>query len=82
MTRKVVFVRWSDAHHASGWTRDTPDNKPTPCVTVGIILAEDEEAVTVCCSISEEDDPQHCGQMTIPKVCIVSMIEIDGARLY
>jgi len=66
----VVFIEWLDSHERPGWTTEPPIAKPLVCFTVGFLVAETAEVVVVSGSITDEDERQRCGDMTIPKKVI------------
>lgn len=72
---KAVYIRWIDSSSMIGdgiWTdRDqiNPDNlKPEICETIGWLMHETEDFVTIASSVCKN---QVHGHMCIPKVAIV-----------
>ena len=73
---RLVAVEWVDSHISSGWTCEKVDAQPQTCVSVGWVLAESKEALSVSPHISIEDEPQRNGTMTIPKCSIKRMADL------
>ena len=68
---KLVLVEWLDSHITPTWTRDAPQTTAQKCRTVGWLVHDGKDAKTLAASVTEEDDPQRCCQMTIPTAAIV-----------
>jgi hypothetical protein len=70
-------IEWVDSSGAGHW-KTLPQSKPpslTRCISVGWVIGETKECVEIASTWSPEDDTtdeQCCGDMTIPKVAIVS----------
>jgi hypothetical protein len=74
----LLFVEWEDHAGSDGWTalddaiRSNDDS--TLCQTVGWLIAENRERITVASSIGPANDvkpkPDCAGQMTIAKALI------------
>jgi hypothetical protein len=75
--RKLVLIEWYDSHYISGWHREVPNTEPLLCRSVGWIVYDGEEAVTIAAHITEEDDPQRSGEMTIPTRAIVRRVTLE-----
>ena len=69
----VVWVVWEDSHQRGGWTVDDPQCHPLKCKSVGFLVSENADAVTLSANISIEDNQQRCGDMTIPRRAILKM---------
>jgi hypothetical protein len=67
---RLVMIEWLDSHHGSGWTTDTIVAKPLLCRSVGFLVAESESAKVLSANITDEENSQHCGDITIPQCCI------------
>lgn len=67
--RRLVEVWWLDSHGRDGWTKygDPVDPRAAACKTVGYVLDETDEFLTVASSIG---DDQFCQEMSIPKGCV------------
>jgi hypothetical protein len=65
---KVVEIDWEDSCSQYGWADKKRVDKPTmTCKSVGILIHEDKETVTVSHSVN----PNHCSSpMTIPRRAI------------
>ena len=77
-TKELVLVEWLDSHRRVEWNRDIPENEPLTCKSVGWVLRRGDRAITVAPHVSVEDDPQHCGEMTIPTCAVVQVKELEG----
>ena len=68
--RKII---WLDSNTHSGW-HDPTDQRygPIKVTSVGWLIHETDEAVTLAGSVVFGDDYQAADTMTIPKVCIMS----------
>jgi hypothetical protein len=73
----VECIRWIDSCQASGWTEICDALiKPAICYSVGFIIEETEDYILICGNFSPKSDDKVsidsvCGQMVIPKYCIV-----------
>ena len=89
MKGTVVYVRWVDSTSRTGWQylpdfrRDRRD--ALLCVTIGFLVREDEETISVSATLAFHDGPGveadgvH-GPMTIPRCAILDMWEIGGVH--
>lgn len=87
-TRPILRVEWVDScSESAGWTRysDLEDDHkfgPSRAVTVGFVIQENDEAITLSPNgvIHDGDDDGHNDAfdytMTIPKVCVVSKTKL------
>jgi hypothetical protein len=66
-------VRWLDSHYVPGWHTDEPSTSPLLCRSVGWLVHDGDEAKTIAAHITNEEDPQRCGDMTIPAEAITSI---------
>ena len=79
---KIERIEWRDSFGCSpNWgSLDKDMIKPLHCVSVGLVIHEDEDCVVVAPHWTEQHpgmDTQHyCGDMTIPTVSIVSRTEL------
>ncbi len=78
---KLVYIEWIDSHSGRGW-RNVDDIKPTcaplPCRSVGWVLQETKEAITLAPHVAGNDTivEQACGDMTIPKKAVTRRLTI------
>jgi hypothetical protein len=85
----MVRVEWEDsAILQRGWQghEDAETVKPVRGITVGFLLRDDEEAVTVAGSYGiedEADDTNTLGGMCIPRSAVrkVERVRVAGARV-
>jgi hypothetical protein len=81
----IAYVRWIDSFGVSpGWGSLDPENcKPIYCESVGYVIFEDDEIVTVAPhrTLPHPSQPEnhYCGDMTIPKVSIMERRELRHA---
>ena len=73
---QLVLIEWYDSHYIPGWHREPPMQKPLVCKSVGWLLYESKEAMTIASHITQEDDPQRSGEMTIPRGAIVKVTKL------
>lgn len=72
-----VIVKWEDSHKTEGWQIGCNANpKPVEITSVGWIVAESETAITISAHKSEEETPQYCNAMTIPRRSIEKIIQV------
>lgn len=70
---KLVIVEWVDSHITPTWTREPASEKALRCKSVGWLVNDGDDAKTLAGSMSVEDAPQRCCQITIPAAAIVKM---------
>lgn len=78
-TRRPVLVIWDDSTQPVSrwrWVEDIEPEQPVRCYTVGFILHDTPDALTLAMSIGRDDgeNEQASGVTTIPKSCIRSRI--------
>lgn len=66
-----VLIEWVDSHYRSGWTTQVAETKPLACLSAGWLVYDGAEAKTLSANVSCENDPQRCGDITIPARAIV-----------
>jgi hypothetical protein len=76
---RLVLIEWEDSHYKPGWSRDLGEGQLTPvrCTSVGWLLHDDKNAKTIASHISDEDEPQTCGAMTIPARAILKIRRLN-----
>lgn len=68
---RMVVVSWRDAYSRSAWTPAPATLGPMPCLTVGFLVEDEKEYITVAQSWSTDDG---IGDRTsIPRGCITSV---------
>lgn len=79
MSRPLVVIHWIDSCSIEGWTSlEEIPLEPTLVVSVGWILAETENALTLVPHCGETDGHEAVsGSMTIPLICIKRRIRLD-----
>ena len=73
--RKLVLIKWVDSEYVPGWHRDDPPTGPLLCQSVGWLIYDGADSKTIAAHITDEDDPQRSGEMTIP---VRSIVKIDN----
>lgn len=72
--RKVI---WLDSNTKMGWHfPDETNYEPITITSVGWVISETDEYITLAGSVCFGDEYQAADAMTIPKVCIVSDKEL------
>jgi hypothetical protein len=69
---RFAYIRWFDSHYRPGWDRGEVVSKQTICCSIGWVVAETDELIIIAGHVTDEDEPQRCGEMTIPKSAIES----------
>lgn len=75
--KPLVLVKWLDSHYVAGWHTEEPDIDPLVCHSVGWLVYDGEESIVVAGHMTDEDTPQRCGEMTIPRAMIKSIAFLD-----
>jgi hypothetical protein len=70
---KPVAVEWVDSHCRSGWCRGEVEAHQLRCQSLGWVVAETRDVLVLAANITDEDEPQRCGEMTIPKTAILNL---------
>jgi len=68
---RLLYVEWVDSHYRPGWTTDDASSEPLKCVSVGWLIKEDAEGMTLSSNLSVEENKQRCGDITIPTRAIL-----------
>jgi hypothetical protein len=74
----LVEVVWSDIVASSSWydDKDVTEMRPEKCVSVGFLVRETEELVTLVSTYSPEGDDRWANTICIPKGCILKKLRI------
>jgi hypothetical protein len=67
---KLVLIEWLDSHRSEGWHTGDPATEPVTCRSVGWLIHDGKAAKTIAAHMTDEDEPQRCGEMTIPACSI------------
>ena len=70
-----VLVIWMDTTVQHGWIEDAEDAKPSRCETLGFIVKETEEFITLGQTRCEEQGV--CNLTCIPAGMVVDIIDIE-----
>ena len=74
--KDIVIIEWVDSVRASDWTYvEDVDEKPMDCISVGFLLKETEDSVTIAQNYGLKPE-QVCNIMTIPKCSIKNIRKI------
>jgi hypothetical protein len=68
----LVYVVWKDAVSCDAWIDADAEHRLTTIHTVGFIIAEDQESITLCMNLDMENGNVSM-TMTIPLAWIESM---------
>lgn len=72
----LVLIEWFDSHGVDGWHAGPPAAEPLLCRSVGWLVFDGSEVKTVAPHMSDEDEPQRRGELTIPACSIRRIIHI------
>jgi hypothetical protein len=81
-TDPLVYVEWVDSSGFDGWApRNELADQPRPatCRTAGIVVAENDQALTIALSI-DDTDGNFNGAITIPHFAITTREALQPAR--
>jgi hypothetical protein len=67
----LIAVQWLDSHYRPGWTTESAAESAVTCYSVGWLIRDGKESLTLAASITDESCPQRCGEMTIPRVAVI-----------
>jgi len=74
---KVVFVCWVDSSREEGWTRQAAETlDDLRCCSIGRVFADDGKVLTLAGHWTDEENPQRCGGISIPRAAVVSLREV------
>lgn len=77
---KLVIIEWVDSAFAQGWMDKcvAKTHKVSNCTSVGVLIQQDSEKITIVQSISDKDSVGD--GITIPKVCIKRIRKLGVKR--
>ena len=80
MNKEIVLIEWLDSKGLERWEylEDLEPLLPARCLTVGFLLDDKPDYVTIALGIS---DTQVLGRMTIPKGCISKIKSIEDTNV-
>jgi|GEM_PF-5789510 len=79
----IVVVEWIDSATGGGWQGiDQAEHGALECITVGFLVKETDEALSVAHSVSQQDgeDSGVCDMISIPQCAIRRWYLVDGVR--
>jgi len=74
MNKRCVYIEWVDSSYATGWVDADDERKPCEIVTVGLVVRETDDHVTIASSLDANGNP--LSPLTIPKVAITEQWEV------
>lgn len=74
---KIVRVTWNDALAVAMWCKHSEPMAAQVCVTVGFLVAEDDQHVMVAATVS---DDEYIAAQQIPRAMIQQMSEIETGK--
>lgn len=84
---RLVLVRWVDSYGCSARWEDIDENFDAPeiveCESVGWLIYEDKNSLVVVPHIVEatkRTKRQGCGDMTIPRCAVKSIVDLEEKR--
>lgn len=79
----MTYIKWIDARGCNAewtWQKDLILH-PCLCESLGWVIHEDEHAIVLAPHQSmrdaDEEEPQYCGEMVIPKVAILVRVKVE-----
>jgi hypothetical protein len=81
---ELAYIKWVDSFGvSSSWGTLEPEHcKPIYCESIGYVVFENDEIVTVAPHRTlphpSQPDMHYCGDMTIPKVAVVERKVLNG----
>ena len=73
--KKVI---WMDSNTPSGWHYpDSQNYRPLKVISVGYVVFENDDCITLAGSVVFGEDYQASDTMTIPKCCILSVKDMQ-----
>jgi len=73
---KLVLIEWKDSQYVPGWHRDDPPIVSLRCRSVGWLIYDGQDSKTIAAHVTDEDDPQRSGEMTIPTGSIIMVTDL------
>ncbi len=70
---RAVMVKWTDSHYRPGWDNGQVVADELVCNSLGWLVSKTKHVIVIASHITDENDSQRCGQMTIPRKSILSM---------
>jgi len=73
---QYFLVHWEDSHGDGSWCNpEDVDDWSLGITSIGILVSEDDQSITLCTSKSDGGQVQGC--IKIPKSCIKKQWEVD-----
>ena len=73
----LVLIEWLDSHYAPQWHTGKPAKRPLTCFSAGWLTHDGKRCKTIAAHITDEDEPQRSGEMTIPACAILSIVTLN-----
>lgn len=77
----LVLIEWQDSHYVPGWHTNEPVKEPLLCRSVGWLMHDGEDAKTVASHLTDEEDPQRLGEITIPTRAVLRILLLSNPSL-
>ncbi len=74
--QKFVEVTWIDSTGFAGWQEKQTPRTATTCRTVGFLVNENDDYITIAATYDSFTDAYH-SPLTIPKVAIIERWELE-----
>ncbi len=75
-TKRTVWIEWLDSQTQSHWQHPSAKAvEDIECVTLGFVVWETDEAIVVAATVAATGSV--LDSITIPKVCITRLHEVD-----
>lgn len=75
---KVAIIRWADANTTVGWVSHEDLEGPSLIVSIGFVVKETADAITITTSISGESD--YADPLSIPTGWILDRKDFDFGK--
>ena len=66
-----VYLEWSDSAGVDGWSLLPENFEPLIIRSIGVLVCEDDNSITIATSCDMQDDPKYDGLLCIPKHAII-----------
>lgn len=70
LANELIYVEWVDSHHRPGWTTDQAEGRLLVCKSIGWLVKRTKDVLVLSANITDDEDQQRCGDMTIPQRCV------------
>ena len=75
----MAIVWWDDSFGGGGWIdKDEYECRLAMCVTAGFVISEGDDHISITSSLTQGNDGQYLGPITIPKSCITKRKDLKA----